>query len=80
MDGGKDAVVRAAVDVAATIAQKSPLAVAGTKALLEHARDHTCVAIQILHTGFPDFRPRRVQENLEYTAVWNSAALQSDVR
>lgn len=38
--GGRDAVVGAALDLARDIVQKSPLAVAGAKHLLGHARDH----------------------------------------
>ncbi|CAK5276876.1 unnamed protein product [Mycena citricolor] len=57
--GGKDEVVKAALELAAEIASKSPLAVSGTKRILNHARDHS------------------IEENLEYTAIWNSAALQT---
>ncbi|PIL30049.1 hypothetical protein GSI_07961 [Ganoderma sinense ZZ0214-1] len=59
VDGGRDEVVKAALETAALIAQKPPIAVLGTKKILLHARDHT------------------VAENLEYTAVWNSAMLQT---
>ncbi|KAH7906195.1 ClpP/crotonase-like domain-containing protein [Hygrophoropsis aurantiaca] len=57
---GRDAVVRAALGLAAEIAAKSPVAVAGTKRLLLHARDHS------------------VHDNLEYTAAWNAAMLQTE--
>ncbi|KAF7367998.1 Delta-2 dienoyl-CoA isomerase [Mycena sanguinolenta] len=53
--------VKAALELAHTIAQKSPIAVSGTKRILTHARDHS------------------VKENLEYTAAWNAAALQTNV-
>ncbi|KAL1940534.1 hypothetical protein VTO73DRAFT_7969 [Trametes versicolor] len=59
VEGGRDEVTAAALEVAKLIAEKSPVAVAGTKHLLLHSRDHT------------------VRENLEYTAVWNSAMLQT---
>ena len=39
--GSRDEVVRAALDTAALIAQKSPIAVLGTKRVLQHSRDHT---------------------------------------
>ncbi|KAF9269769.1 Delta2-dienoyl-CoA-isomerase [Marasmius fiardii PR-910] len=39
--GSKDQVVSAALELAKTIASKSPLAVAGTKRLITHGRDHT---------------------------------------
>lgn len=39
--GGRDDVVRAALALAGVIAQKSPVAVLGTKHLLVHARDHS---------------------------------------
>ena len=43
VDGGRDEVVKAALDTAALIAEKSPIAVLGTKRLLLHARDHSYV-------------------------------------
>ncbi|KAI1862580.1 uncharacterized protein JN550_010105 [Neoarthrinium moseri] len=52
--------VDAALKIAALIATKSPVAVQGTKELINHARDNT------------------VADSLKYTAVWNSAMLQSD--
>lgn len=55
----KSAAVDAAVKLAGLIACKSPIAVQGTKELLNHARDHS------------------VEDSLRYTAIWNSAALQS---
>ncbi|KAK6984876.1 delta-2 dienoyl-CoA isomerase [Favolaschia claudopus] len=39
--GGREGVVRAALDLAAVIAQKSPVAVSGTKRILTHSRDHS---------------------------------------
>ncbi|KAI0714677.1 ClpP/crotonase [Earliella scabrosa] len=59
VQGGRDEVVAAALELAKLVAEKSPVAVLGTKHLLLHARDHP------------------VRENLEYTAVWNSAMLQT---
>ena len=38
--GGRDEVIGAALETAALIATKSPIAVIGTKHLLLHARDH----------------------------------------
>ncbi|KAJ6516552.1 Delta2-dienoyl-CoA-isomerase [Mycena vitilis] len=58
--GGREGVVRAALNMAGIIAAKSPIAVSGTKHILNHAMDHS------------------VAENLEYTAAWNSAALQTN--
>lgn len=39
--GGRDQVVQAALGLAKTIAEKSPVAVSGTKRLISHARDHS---------------------------------------
>jgi delta(3,5)-delta(2,4)-dienoyl-CoA isomerase len=39
--GGRAEVVAAALDLASLIAQKSPIAVSGTKRILLHSRDHT---------------------------------------
>jgi delta(3,5)-delta(2,4)-dienoyl-CoA isomerase len=39
--GGREGVVRVALDLAEVIAQKSPVAVSGTKRILAHARDHS---------------------------------------
>ncbi|KAK0720578.1 enoyl CoA hydratase-like protein [Lasiosphaeris hirsuta] len=55
----KAAALEAGLKLAEGIASKSPVAVQGTKELLNHSRDHT------------------VAENLRYTSVWNSAALQA---
>ncbi|KAJ3712872.1 Delta2-dienoyl-CoA-isomerase [Lentinula raphanica] len=41
VEGGKDEVVAAALELAKLIATKSPVAVTGTKRLLSHARDHS---------------------------------------
>lgn len=40
VDGGREGVVHAALDLAKVIATKSPVAIAGTKRLLIHSRDH----------------------------------------
>lgn len=40
VDGGREAVIGAALRLAEEIASKSPIAVSGTKHLLLHARDH----------------------------------------
>ncbi|KAK3360170.1 ClpP/crotonase-like domain-containing protein [Lasiosphaeria hispida] len=55
----KAAALEAALKLAEGIASKSPVAVQGTKELLNHSRDHP------------------VAENLRYTSIWNSAALQA---
>jgi len=39
--GGREEVIKEALDLARVIAGKSPVAVAGTKRLITHARDHT---------------------------------------
>ncbi|KIJ63962.1 hypothetical protein HYDPIDRAFT_112451, partial [Hydnomerulius pinastri MD-312] len=59
VEGGRDSVINAALQLARGIATKSPVAVSGTKHLLLHARDHS------------------VPENLRYTAVYNSAMVQT---
>lgn len=56
----KDAAVSAALATAGLMAKKSPVAVQGTKELLNWSRDHS------------------VQDGLRYTAIWNSAALQTN--
>jgi len=43
--GGRDEVVKEAVKLARVIAAKSPVAVAGVKELLRHARDNSYVFI-----------------------------------
>ncbi|THU98967.1 Delta2-dienoyl-CoA-isomerase [Dendrothele bispora CBS 962.96] len=59
VEGGKDEVLAASLELAKKIASKSPVAVSGTKKLISHARDHS------------------VEENLDYTVIWNSATLQT---
>ncbi len=41
--GSREEVVAAALDLAKVISSKSPVAVSGTKHLITHSRDHTCV-------------------------------------
>ncbi|WWD18439.1 hypothetical protein CI109_102891 [Kwoniella shandongensis] len=41
VQGGRGEVIAAAVEIAKVIAEKSPVAVVGTKHLLNHSRDHT---------------------------------------
>ncbi|KXN88377.1 Delta(3,5)-Delta(2,4)-dienoyl-CoA isomerase, mitochondrial [Leucoagaricus sp. SymC.cos] len=41
LPGGRNEVVQAALELAKTIAKKSPIAVSGTKRLISHARDHS---------------------------------------
>ncbi|EAW09976.1 enoyl-CoA hydratase/isomerase family protein [Aspergillus clavatus NRRL 1] len=55
----KAAAVQGALAMGKLIASKSPVAVQGTKEILNYSRDHS------------------VQDGLRYTAVWNSAALQT---
>jgi delta(3,5)-delta(2,4)-dienoyl-CoA isomerase len=59
VQGGRAEVLSKSLELAATIAQKSPIAVWGTKELLNYSRD------------------RGVDEGLKYTAIWNSAMIQS---
>jgi len=58
--GGQKEVLAAAHAMARVIASKSPVAIMGSKELLNFSRDHS------------------VQEGLDYTAVWNSFALQTE--
>ncbi|KAF7117335.1 hypothetical protein CNMCM5793_006084 [Aspergillus hiratsukae] len=55
----RQAAVQGALEMAALMATKSPVAVQGTKEILNFSRDHS------------------VQDGLRYTAVWNSAMLQT---
>lgn len=41
VEGSREQVVKAALETAKLIATKSPIAVLGTKKVLQHARDHT---------------------------------------
>jgi len=45
VEGGRDEVLAASIELAKRIASKSPVAVAGTKKLITHARDHRRVSI-----------------------------------
>ncbi|GLB45550.1 putative enoyl-CoA hydratase/isomerase [Lyophyllum shimeji] len=50
VEGGRDAVVAAALELGKVIAAKSPVAVAGAKHLITHARDHS-VAENLAYTA-----------------------------
>lgn len=81
--------VEGALGMAGAMAEKSPVAVVGTKELLRHARDHSVEDSRLLFLFlFPspflvgwmvlaDWLTRFLVD-LRYTAVWNSAMLQSD--
>ena len=45
--GGRDEVSKAALETARVIASKSPIAVAGTKRVLLHSRDHRYVEMDL---------------------------------
>lgn len=77
VQGSREEVVSAALELAKCIAQKSPLAVAGTKRLLIHSRDHSYVlafAFCIIFIALDS-----VPENLEYTSVWNGGMMHTEV-
>lgn len=91
--GGKEELVRGAVEVAGLIASKSPVAVQGTKDILNWSRDHpvnegmfflslflSFFYIPLLFSSRDqyglDYANSRI--GLRYTAVWNSAALQTN--
>jgi delta(3,5)-delta(2,4)-dienoyl-CoA isomerase len=46
VEGGRDEVVKAALELANFIATKSPVAVSGSKHLITHSRDHRFVLLQ----------------------------------
>ena len=72
----KPAALDAALKLAGLIASKSPVAVQGTKELLNHGRDHSVEQSKSLQLPFVP--SQLTLEGLRYTAIWNSAALQSD--
>ncbi|KAG7001328.1 oxoglutarate/iron-dependent dioxygenase [Physcia stellaris] len=59
-DSGKEEMMKEALRWAETVAGKSPVAVQGTKEILDWSRD------------------RSVEDGLRYTAVWNSAMVQTN--
>ena len=73
---GKEKTIEAAIRWATLVAEKSPVAVQGTKEILNWSRDHniqdgkSCLKSQAgSYLTLPGLR---------YTAIWNSGALQSD--
>lgn len=89
----KEAMVGAALDIASLIAEKSPVAVHGTKELLNWSRDHpiaegkgpfglglpppACLLFDSYPCGHPIANECHYFKGLRYTAVWNSAAIQT---
>ena len=65
--------VKKGVEIAREIASKSPVAVQGTKTLLDYSRDHT-IREGMLGLGCVD-----LMVGLEYTQLWNSVYLQTAV-
>ncbi|KAJ3842721.1 enoyl-CoA hydratase/isomerase [Lentinula raphanica] len=64
VEGGKDEVVAAALELAKLIATKSPVAVTGTKRLLSHARDHS-VAENLEYTKLWNSAMLQTQDMME---------------
>ncbi|KAJ3731332.1 enoyl-CoA hydratase/isomerase [Lentinula guzmanii] len=64
VEGGKDEVVAAALELAKLIATKSPIAVTGTKRLLSHARDHS-VAENLEYTKLWNSAMLQTQDMME---------------
>lgn len=72
----KEQAVAKAVGLATLIASKSPVAVQGTKELLNHARENTTAASKSHVTPFVG--QLLIMIALRYTGVWNSANLHTD--
>jgi Delta3,5-Delta2,4-dienoyl-CoA isomerase len=74
----KAAALGAALKLADLLASKSPVAVQGTKELLNHSRDHP-VDESMCSSEPPTLEVfgLTVVVDLRYTSIWNSAALQS---
>lgn len=77
--GTKEEAVREGVKLAALIAGKSPVAVQGTKELLNWSRDHTVAdgTFRLSICTFQPFTDTLACAGLRYTGVWNSASLQT---
>lgn len=79
----KAAALDAAVAMAALLASKSPVAVQGTKELLNHARDHTVqdstspFCLLLLQCALVWSLTEVFYLGLRYTGIWNSASVQS---
>jgi delta(3,5)-delta(2,4)-dienoyl-CoA isomerase len=93
VEGGRDEVVKSALELAKFIATKSPIAVSSSKHLLTHSRDHRYESLPcssgMLVIFFLSFLKQKystnqlfsssVPENLAYTSTWNGAALMTNV-
>ena len=74
---GKEKTIGAALRWATLVAEKSPVAVQGTKELLNYSRDHSIEEGRFHHSSSLTRSPPSQMIGLRYTAIWNSAALQS---
>jgi delta(3,5)-delta(2,4)-dienoyl-CoA isomerase len=79
--GSRDEVVSAALDLAHVISKKSPIAVYSSKALIRHAMDHRWVekGARFANGSMMNVLFRSIQENLDYTSLWNAMMLQTPV-
>lgn len=76
----KPKALEAGLKMAALLATKSPVAVQGTKQLLNHARDHTIADSKLNVFKSQSDLDTLTLEGLHYTQSWNAAAiLTSDV-
>ena len=82
-NGGKDAVIKEALRWAAIVAEKSPVAVQGTKELLNWSRDRSVQdgeQLESYHNGLYSANKMLIKSHrlgLRYTSIWNSAMLQT---
>ena len=76
----KEKAIREGMKMAGVIAEKSPIAVIGTKDLLNYSRDHSVAEGNSIFNNLLFGEPfiHDVRTGLKYTAVWNAAAIQTD--
>jgi Delta3,5-Delta2,4-dienoyl-CoA isomerase len=68
----RDKAIEKALDIAKLVAEKSPVAVQGTKVLLDYSRDHS------VREGISCYFLDLIL-GLDYTRLWNSIHLQTNV-
>ena len=89
VEGGRDEVVKSALELAKFIATKSPIAVSSLKHLLIHSRDHRSEISPLFLPSSPILLKvffffslslsYSVPEYLAYASAWNAAAIITNV-
>jgi len=77
IQGGKEELVKRGLELGKVIAEKSPVAVIGTKEILKYSKEHGITDGKINYHVKGSMSLMLVYKGLKYTSVWNAAYTQT---